>query len=989
MLKRIQESLTKLSFSTSSETRITGTTSSSHHSDARNGSTWSDSKESHESTPLARATPSTRPAAGERATGRGALSTAKAPSAARSDENHQRSLESLTHTSGETCAFLATSSDMYPSFNEGAIDEEANLTASAEHDEWGHTSSEGLARDNARSSVDSEPSGHPDSGFHLGLLTVTWVALLSIGLSAYYMYTVSVGVPALPNTTPIYYDSARPYPDRSARRELALPNATGTSNRNFPLNVSETLKRVPTTDTEDISSPLTTKAQRRKIRVWEGRRMYGPRTAESEQEATSPVPARLKSNGTGGAASRITRAQGFTRRGMGGKNRRRGATTGVKHMKFCETKICEEESHYLTNYLDWRAEPCKNFYGFVCNRWKELHPDIGDSVDALLVKKIEEDVYHALTASGRTTADTAKAGHLINSCMRKPLYENHRAILLEFMNSLGLRGWPFSRSTKTLDHVWKSESLLVRNLGQGFLVSVTLDVHPENADRYIVAVGEPSLLIGQFGTKDSYLPEWYTVAISTCLKIFTKSKYSEIAKAVRDFSAILADISVHRGYETFTARRYKVLQLRHYSHLVQLLTLVFRNITKVDNRMTVIIKSEAYLQSLRTVVHMTKPVDILNYMGFRALLHISPLLPDQAMELASIQMKELTGITSAVWPRWRRCLRVFERVLPFVFLHAYAINNLALVNKDNMWTLLNEIQATFVMNINSAPWMSIDDKIMLKSKLSKTKLEVFHKFWKKSSHRHLFVDFSDVSGIRGTVNLYVALARQVIKRKLSRITVSRSTQVQEWKGSIFDTEPMFDAESDSVFIPMAMFDPRYMIDNESMLLQIPHVATKVIGALFKGIHQSNYLQSKLTWSVDTELGYHDIQKCLLRHYENAFDERLRNSITSELNAVDSLSILPAFKVFVKKANQANIEDYGLLTGGNITVKQLFYLLYARGFCETMDSERRKQVMQESQHSINNLRVNGPLRNSFRFPAFWDCPSDSPMNPNQKCTIWTS
>ncbi|XP_064484116.1 neprilysin-2-like [Ornithodoros turicata] len=992
MLKRIQESLTKLTYSTSSDPATLERTSSSHYSDTSNGSAGSDAKgfdSSSHKPPQARTTQSTRPAAWERGTSKGTPATPKATRLTRPDKNHQQSFESLAHTTEEACAFLANSSDMYPPFNEGVIDKGASVATSAEHNEGIPRNSECLALVNARSSVVSGPSGHPERGFNLGLLTVTWVALLSIGLSAHYVYKINVGASALTTTTPIYYDAPMSSRDSNSRKGITLPNATGTSNRNrFPVNVLEKLKYIPTTDAEDMSSPLTTKAQRRKVRVWEGRRMYAQRSGEGEEKPTSPVRAIITLNGTGGVGSTTPKAQTFTRHVIAGRNIGRSAVAGVKHMKFCETKICEEESLYLTNYLDWSAEPCKDFYGFACNRWKELHPGVGDSVDTLLVKKIEEGMYHALTASGRTTADTATAGHLINSCTQKPLDENHKSILLEFMKGLGLRGWPFSRSTKTIEDVWKSESLLVRNLGHGSLVSVTLDVHPENEDRYIVAVGEPSLLIGQFGTKNNVLPEWYTVAISTCLKIFTNSKYSEIAKAVRNFSAILAGISVHRGYETFAARRYKVLQLRQYGHLVQVLALVFRNITNVGNRMRIIIKSEAYLQSLRTVMRMTRPIDILNYMGFRALLHISPLLPDQAMELANIQMRELTGTNSVAWSRWRRCLRMFEHVLPYVFLHAYAINNLALVNKDNMWTLVNEIQATFVTNINSAPWMSIDDKVVLKSKLSKIKLKVFHKFWKKSSNRHLFMDLSDVSSIRGIVNIYVALSRQVMKRKLSRITLSRRTQVQEWKGSMFDTEPTFDAESNSVFIPISMFDPQYMIDNESMLLQIPHVATKVISALFKGIHQDNYLQSKLTWSVDTELGYHDIQKCLLRHYKNASHERLRNEITSELNAVDSLSILPAFKVFVKKANQANIEDYGLLTGGNITVKQLFYLLYAKGFCETMDSERRKQVMEESQHSINNLRVNGPLRNSFRFPAFWNCPSHSPMNPNQKCTIWT-
>ncbi|KAL1472827.1 hypothetical protein MTO96_039079 [Rhipicephalus appendiculatus] len=237
-----------------------------------------------------------------------------------------------------------------------------------------------------------------------------------------------------------------------------------------------------------------------------------------------------------------------------------------------------------------------------------------------------------------------------------------------------------------------------------------------------------------------------------------------------------------------------------------------------------------------------------------------------------------------------------------------------------------------------------------------------------------------------------------MERRLGRIKMRRDPSVTSWRGSVFDTVPKFDRDSQRIFVPMAMFDPAYMNDPESMLLQLPRVATKVIGALFAGIHYGNFPQGKLHWSVDTELGYHDVQKCLQRNYA-ASDlhaassmpggVRLRTEKTTQFDVLESLSLLPAFKLFLKHVNKVNIEDYGLLTGLNITVKQLFYILYTKGLCETTDAARRRELAEESLFRPPSDRANGPLRNSFRFPTFWECASDSPMNPNQKCTIWTS
>ncbi|XP_070394554.1 neprilysin-like [Dermacentor albipictus] len=777
---------------------------------------------------------------------------------------------------------------------------------------------------------------------------------------------------------------------------------------------------------EETSKTSTEKPRRRKkIAVWEGKRIYNSRgngqnastanpvdTAPRETQARDVVPSSTKGNQPRATASLIddegpkaatTRkaARRTARRAIvtTAKRRTRAAVTlGGPNRRFCETKVCERESVYLTSYLDWSVSPCDDFYSFVCNHWKNLHPEVGSSVDSLLVQKVEEDIYHAMTSQSRANNRLIKIQSLIHACVHKPFTESHKTALVDFMGDLGLRGWPFQRDTKTLIDVWKSTSLLLRNLGLAVLVSVKVEPDPENEDRYVIALGDPDVLIGQYGSQESALPEWYSMAVTSCFKVFTSGKYVDIARRVREFSARLAEATTDRGSEAFAANRFKLVQLKHHANLIQLLTFVFSNITVVHSRMKVLVKTEKYFRDLRTVLHVTKGVDVLNYLGFRALLHISPLLPDQALEMASLQMKQLTGLRQLNWPRWRRCIRMFERVTPAVFLHAYADVRQNVPNKDKVWSLLNDIQASFVLAINSAPWMSIDDKLMLRDRLSRIKIEVFHKFVAKRGHKHSPAEFVPDVQPGNVITVYRTLARQLMERRLTRIKLHRDPTVTRWKGSVFDMVPKFDRDSESIFVPMGMFDPTYMNDPESMLLQIPRVATKVIGALFAGIHYGNFPPGKMHWSVDTELGYHDVQKCLQRHYAaadaNAASSlpggvRLRTEKTTQFDVLESLSLLPAFKLFLKHVNKVNIEDYGLLTGLNTTVKQLFYILYTKGLCETTDANRWRELAEESLFRPPSDRANGPLRNSFRFPTFWECASDSPMNPNQKCTIWTS
>lgn len=923
-----------------------------------------------------------------------------------------------------TSEFSANSDDDYSQYSGGSSVAEESTRSAIGEEPWVSSdsdkthSSSGTPKDTSGPSVlRTERKFKVYKAF---LLTVAGIALFAIGLFGSYIYNTvrREHLPEIDTAPPVYIASGGAWNLTKGTTSRLIPPARGAFSNglydrgNFAKGPE--LGGSPAgAPGEDMYRRETTERgptrRRNKIAVWEGKRMYehgkgdrrpGVAKASTVTAVGESEPARRAGShrlmltkqvqkGAGTTPVMNTKAPWRTLRVETPRRQTSQATISLKDTKFCETKICERESVYLTNYLNWNLKPCDNFYGFVCDRWKNLHPEVGTSADALLIQRVEEDIYHVLASRERLTPQMLKTAALVRSCARQRPSEDHRSTLLDLMGSFGLRGWPFIRDTKTLMDVWRSASLLLRDLGLASLVSVSVGTDTDRDSRHIISLGEPSLMIGQYGTRDSRLPEWYSNAITSCFKIFTSGRYADVAKRVLGFSARLAEISVNRGYESFAVSRYRVVQLKHYNHLMHLLTLVFNNVTVIHSRMRVLVKSEAYLRSLPSVMHVTKGMDVLNYLGFRALLHVSPLLPDQAIDLAAVQMREITGISQCTGPRWRRCLRMFERVLPLVFLHSYAMTKLQVPNKDKLWVLLNEIQATLVVSLNSAPWISVDDKVVLKSKLAKIKLEVFHKFRAKIAHRHQVAEFPSVMEHRSLVMMYTSLARQFMEKKLSKIKFPRSTQAVEWKGSVFDVEPLFDWESNTVFIPMAMTDPSYMMDSESLLLQVPRIATKVTEALLQGIHQGNFPRSKLKWSVDTELGFREIRKCLERHYDVPPDEKIHSEVTWEFNVLDTMALSPAFKLFLRNVNQVNIEDYGLLTGHNITVKQLFFVLYAKSFCETMDAERKKQVIQESVYSASCKRVNGPLRNSFRFPSYWACAGDSLMNADPKCTIWTS
>lgn len=76
-----------------------------------------------------------------------------------------------------------------------------------------------------------------------------------------------------------------------------------------------------------------------------------------------------------------------------------------------------------------------------------------------------------------------------------------------------------------------------------------------------------------------------------------------------------------------------------------------------------------------------------------------------------------------------------------------------------------------------------------------------------------------------------------------------------------------------------------------------------------------------------------------------------------------------------------------LPGLDLNHDQLFFLNYAQIWCGSMRPEDALSKLRSSVHSPGVIRVIGPLSNSKEFAEAYNCPSGSPMNPSNKCSVW--
>lgn len=69
-------------------------------------------------------------------------------------------------------------------------------------------------------------------------------------------------------------------------------------------------------------------------------------------------------------------------------------------------------------------------------------------------------------------------------------------------------------------------------------------------------------------------------------------------------------------------------------------------------------------------------------------------------------------------------------------------------------------------------------------------------------------------------------------------------------------------------------------------------------------------------------------------------------------------------------------------------RQMFWLSAANKWCTKSKPEILETNILTDPHSPGMFRINGPMMNIPEFARDYNCPLGSPMNPKNKCSIWS-
>ncbi|GMS83287.1 hypothetical protein PENTCL1PPCAC_5462 [Pristionchus entomophagus] len=216
--------------------------------------------------------------------------------------------------------------------------------------------------------------------------------------------------------------------------------------------------------------------------------------------------------------------------------------------------------------------------------------------------------------------------------------------------------------------------------------------------------------------------------------------------------------------------------------------------------------------------------------------------------------------------------------------------------------------------------------------------------------------------------------------KMSR--VHEPLNPEEWPAdtNTFNVNVHYNFESNSILFPILMMLDQFIDSTLPSFYSYGGIGVFVghemsHGFDFKGRrHGPTGLDQNLTVG-QTSRNYEERQKCFQAQYKSLGEMRTEDAVLSE-NIADNIAIDLAYKAWKKN----NDLGKSLLPGSGLKPEKAFFVAYAQNWCALSKAT-------SGTHSVEKLRVLGPLQNSRSFSEVFKCPTGSFMNPSKKCSLW--
>ncbi|XP_053826655.1 kell blood group glycoprotein isoform X3 [Vidua macroura] len=631
----------------------------------------------------------------------------------------------------------------------------------------------------------------------------------------------------------------------------------------------------------------------------------------------------------------------------------------------CALGSCDAESdpallERLLNSRNDTVNPCENFYKYACGRWegKQSSRTRGESLNVfdvlleenlLILKRLLESPQFGIRGSAKE-----KAIQFYRSCMDTEQIESQGAQpLKELLNQVG--GWHNTGLGETKDFNETLQILMSRYSTFPFF-RVHVGPTPFDPKNNIIQIDHPEFdipLESEFKEKN-YL-EVLRVYLSYLKKLGVLLGRTEDGPP-DSFSLTLSFISNLQRFVTPLQKRQQRGMLFFHTTIRELqekapaidwlacLKAVFHPVP-MNLSQPIAVHDMDYLSNMSQLIEKWHKGRVLHiYMIVCLVGNLSPALDSQFQDARLELYKILYGKMGS---------RMAEQMFSVI--------------QDALCDRLDQVE-----------WMDEQTRQNAKALVSKLQVEIGYPAHILQTDK-VNLEYQNLEINEDTFFLNVVACLKVL-RENSYLKLLQQNSQENWQVHPWSVHSYYSIRHHMVVFPAGMFrSPFFHMEFPSavnfgaigvfMAHEILHSFYGYV--LPEGCPACN--RSALQSSID----------CLVEQYES-YSFNVNGTFTLLENTADTGGLAVAYQAYknwLKKHKEEDLPKIGL------PHDQLFYLSFAHAMCGHQDPEKLQSSLNTDPHSPLPLRVSGPVSNSQDFSKSFQCPSGSPMNPENKCRIW--
>lgn len=601
-----------------------------------------------------------------------------------------------------------------------------------------------------------------------------------------------------------------------------------------------------------------------------------------------------------------------------------------------------------------------------------------------------------------TSDATLKAKNLFKSCMQETIIEK-RGVgpLVKILNHFG--GWPI------IQPQWSDEDFDLMNLlaelrlfNNDALFTQWIGPDMKNSNEYIIHIDQTSLILPEleYYLQDSNIIyiKAYRVFILSIVSFFTpidnqmEKDVDDIINFERELSKIMASQEDRRNISEFYLRT-DVATLSLFFPQYDW-NRYFNIVLKEDFAIEIPVACYCakYLHQLVYLLTITPARVIQNYCLWRFVRHRINNM-DRRFTNAKQRFYNILFGRETQPPRWQFCVSQVNSNMGMALGALFVQKYFSKTSRSDTIEMTERLEEAFRDTLMENTWLDSHTKEYAKMKINKIDLKIGYPDFILNP-TELAERYQDVY-IHPDYFLENILS---IQRHVNRVEQKRiSTEVNRtlWSTPPAVVNAYYSRNKNQIMFPAGMLQPPFYHRHFPKALNFGGIGVVIGHEITHGFDDKGRLfdhfgNLHLWWRQSSIEKFYQKCKCFIDQYSKYILPEvkipLNGYLTQGENIADNGGLKQSFRAYERWLRD-NPDADETLPEFNFTSRQLFFLNFAQVWCGQQRLEAAKTRMKSAVHAPGIFRVIGVLSNSEEFAKAFNCPKNSPMNPESKCGIW--